>query len=106
MLANSHLARAIGDVGLGELTRQLRYKSAWYGRRLAELSVWQRTTGVCPDCGQIGPKLALSVREWRCSCGAVHDRDVASARVIALVGAVGPDLMRAEGGRSHLAAAC
>lgn len=98
-------ARAIGDVGLGELTRQLRYKSAWYGRDLFEIGQWTRTTGVCPDCGLIGQKLALSVRQWRCDCGAVHDRDVASAQVIKKVALGEGDVMRAEAGRSCLLAA-
>jgi putative transposase len=105
MLANHKLARAIGDVGLGELTRQIRYKACWHGRQVFEVDPWQRTTGVCPDCGHVGPRLSLNVREWRCEhCGAVHDRDIASAKVIAFVGAVGPDVMRAEGGRTRLAA--
>ena len=106
MLANHKLARAIGDVGLGELTRQIRYKAQWHGRQVYEVDQWQRTTGVCPDCGYGGPKLALHVREWQCSCcGAVHDRDIASAKVIASVGAGGPDVMRVEGGTHRLAAA-
>jgi putative transposase len=106
MLANHKLARAMSDVGLGEITRQIRYKAHWHGRQVFEVDPWQRTTGVCPDCGHGGPRLSLNVREWRCEhCGAVHDRDIASARVIAFVGAVGPDVMRAEGGRTRLAAA-
>ena len=106
MLANHKLARVMSDVGLGELTRQIRYKAYWHGRQVFELDPWQRTTGVCPDCGHGGPRLSLNVREWRCEhCGAVHDRDIASARVIAFVGAVGPDVMRVEGGTHRLAAA-
>jgi putative transposase len=105
MLANHKLARAVSDAGLGELTRQIRYKAHWHGREVLEIDTWQRTTGVCPGCGLVGPKLALHVREWRCECGVVHDRDIASAQVIAFVGAVGPDVMRVEGGRTRLAAA-
>ncbi|MBN2701115.1 MAG: transposase [Methylothermaceae bacterium] len=105
MFANHKLARAISDVGLGELTRQIKYKAQWYGRQVFEVDPWQRTTGVCPDCLRIGPKLALDVREWRCECGKVHDRDVASARVIKIVGAGGPEVMRVEGGTHRLAAA-
>jgi putative transposase len=105
MLANHKLARAISDVGLGELTRQIRYKAHWHGRQVFEVDQWQRTTGVCPDCLHRGPKLGLHIREWRCECGKVHDRDIASAQVIKLVGAVGPDVMRVEGGTHRLAAA-
>ena len=105
LMANHTLARAIGDVGLGELTRQLRYKAAWYGRDLFEIGQWVRTTGACPDCGLIGPKLDLKVRTWRCECGAVHDRDIASARTIKRVALGEGDVMRAEAGRSCLLAA-
>ncbi|MDN4040317.1 transposase, partial [Massilia sp. YIM B02443] len=31
MLSNRHLARAIADMGFGELRRQLEYKTAWRG---------------------------------------------------------------------------
>jgi len=99
MLKNRCLARAISDAGLGEFTRQLRYKAQWYGRTLIEISPWQRTTGVCPECLIIGPKLALAIRQWTCTpCGAVHDRDTASAEVIKLVGrGIAPEFRRAEG---------
>lgn len=105
LMANHKLARAIGDVGLGELTRQLKYKAAWYGRDLAEVDPWTRTTGVCPACGVIGPKLGLKVRQWRCDCGAAHDRDIASAQVIKAVGWGAPDTMRAEAERPRTQAA-
>lgn len=109
MMKNHRLARAIGDAGLGELTRQIRYKTEWHGRSLFEVNTWQRTTGVCPDTLVIGPKLALGKREWSCDCGLVHDRDLASSQVIAFIGAVGPEAfvkpMRVEGGRSRLAVA-
>lgn len=51
---------------------------------------WRRTTGVCPDCGHVlEDKLDTSVREWDCPCcGAHHDRDHASARVIGLLACV------------------
>jgi transposase len=43
--------------------------------------------------GQVGGKLALSVRTWACDgCGVIHDRDVAAARVI-LSGAI-PQALR------------
>lgn len=89
-LANHHLARAASDASIGELTRQIRYKAQWYGRDLFEVDPWARTTGVCPDCGVIGPKLRLSARRFRCECGTEHDRDIASAQVIAFAGAGGP----------------
>ena len=44
---------------------------------------YQRSTGVCPDCGLVGERLPLHIREWTCSgCATVHDRDIAAARVL------------------------
>jgi len=84
MLKNRHLSRAIADCGFYELRRQLIYKSKWYGRTLVLYPRFDRSTGVCPDCGIIGHKLPLNVRSWICKCGKVHDRDQAAAKVIEL----------------------
>lgn len=40
MLRNPHLAKAISDVGWGELLRQLSYKATWYGRTFVQLDQW------------------------------------------------------------------
>jgi putative transposase len=88
-LMRTHLAGSFADAGLGGFLRILRYKAEWAGRTWHVHDRFARSTGVCPDCGQVGSKLTLSVRSWVCeSCGVVHDRDVAAARVI-LRGAVG-----------------
>ncbi|WP_041350793.1 RNA-guided endonuclease TnpB family protein [Nitrosococcus watsonii] len=87
MMANGKLARSVGDCGWYELRRQLTYKAKWYGRQLNVVPRFQRTTGVCPDCGTVGEKLPLRVRSWTCGhCGSAHDRDIAAARVIDLMG--------------------
>lgn len=96
-LARTHMASSISDAGLGELKRQTAYKSTWADRKFFEYPRFKRSTGVCPTCYEVGPKLSLSMREWTCQgCGATHDRDVAAAQVI-LLGTVGrgtpePDL--------------
>ena len=87
MMANGNLARAVADCGWYELRRQLTYKAQWYGRQIVVYPRFERSTGVCPDCGIVGPKLPLSVRAWTCECGQHHDRDIAAARVIALYSA-------------------
>ena len=49
---------------------------------------WERSTGICPDCGHVlEEKLGLEERSWTCpECGAVHDRDVAAARILLACG--------------------
>jgi putative transposase len=96
-LARTRLAKSFADAGLGEALRALRYKALWAGREWREMPRFQRSTGVCPPCGTTGPKLSLSIREWTCeTCGAVHDRDVAAARII-LARAVGQALPEPAG---------
>ncbi len=84
MMANGKLARSIGDASWSEFRRMLAYKSKWLGRELRVVPRFERTTGVCPDCGHVGERLPLNIRSWTCQCGAVHDRDVAAARMILL----------------------
>lgn len=80
---NPHLAKSVADAGLGELYRQVAYKAAWHGRRLHEVGRFDRSTGCCPDCGLVGPRLGLKVRVWTChGCGRVHDRNHSAARWI------------------------
>jgi putative transposase len=92
-LMRTRLAGSLADAGLGEFIRTLHYKADWAGRPWHVHGRFVRSTGVCPDCDHVGDKLPLSVRSWDCvSCGAVHDRDVAAARVIlSTVGRASPE---------------
>ena len=88
-MMRTRMAGSLADAGLGGMLRILRYKAEWAGRAWHVHARFRRSTGVCPACRHVGPKLPLSVRSWACdSCGVVHDRDVAAALVI-LGGAVG-----------------
>jgi len=81
MLANHHLARALGDVGFGEIRRQLTYKTQRYGTRIVIVSRWYPSSKTCSICGLQCSDLDLGMRIWRCTgCKAVHDRDVNAAR--------------------------
>lgn len=91
-MMKTRMAASAADASLGAMLRILRYKAEWAGRTWAVYPRFFRSTGVCPSCSHIGPKLSLSIREWRCDCcGAVLDRDVAAAQII-LRGAVGQAL--------------
>jgi putative transposase len=80
LLKNHCLAKAIADVGWGELLRMLSYKARWYGRRVVAINRWYPSSKRCSACGHELASLSLAVREWTCpSCGAVHDRDVNAA---------------------------
>ncbi|MET7333775.1 IS607 family element RNA-guided endonuclease TnpB [Nonomuraea sp. NPDC005650] len=88
MLANRRLSRAIADVGMAEVRRQLTYKTTWRGGRLIVAGRWFASSKTCSGCGAVKAKLALSERTYACAaCGLVLDRDVNAARNLAALAA-------------------
>lgn len=76
MLKNHCLAKSISELSLGEFKRQMKYKSDWYGRDLIVVDRYFPSSKQCNVCKQKNHNLKLSQREWTCSCGEHHDRDV------------------------------
>ncbi len=80
MMANRRLARHIADAGWATLRRQLEYKTAWHGGRLARADRWFASSKTCSSCGVVKPKLALRERTYTCGhCGLSLDRDLNAA---------------------------
>jgi len=80
MMANRHLARAIGDVGWGEFARQLEYKQRWRGGGIHTVDRWFASSQICSRCGLRQPGLRLADRVFTCTgCGLVVDRDMNAA---------------------------
>jgi putative transposase len=74
--------RAMGDVALGELRRQIRYKAAWAGRQRIEIDRFYPSSQRCFECGALNSALG-SAKRWECpACGACHDRDENAAKNI------------------------
>jgi putative transposase len=86
MVKNHKLARAISDASWTQMRSMLEYKCAWYGRDLVVVDRWFPSSKLCSACGALRSKMPLSVREWTCACGAVHDRDVNAAKNIEAAG--------------------
>jgi putative transposase len=86
MLRNGSLARAISDASWSEFRSMLEYEADWYGRELIAIDRWFPSSRTCSACGAMADSMPLSVREWTCRCGAVHDRDVNAARNILSAG--------------------
>jgi putative transposase len=80
--------RKISDYGYATFVNMLQYKSAKYGKLFVKIDRFEKSTGVCPECGHIlKNKLNLSIREWQCpKCSKIHDRDIAAAQIIAIKG--------------------
>jgi putative transposase len=86
MVKNHNLARAISDAAWSEFRSMLEYKAEWYGRTVVTVDRWFPSSKLCSNCGHRVESLPLSIREWTCSCSAVHDRDVNAARNILAAG--------------------
>jgi putative transposase len=77
MLKNHNLAKSIQELGLGELRRQLEYKSLWYNRDIIFVDRWFPSSKTCSCCGWKNKSLSLKDREFICEdCGVVIDRDL------------------------------
>jgi putative transposase len=80
MTRNHSLARALSDVSLGEVRRQITYKSETFGVDLHVHDRFYPSSQLCSSCGS-RQKMPLSVREYACgACGVVEDRDVNAAK--------------------------
>ena len=75
MLKNRKLSKAISDLGMYEIKRQLEYKCKWNGINLVVADRFFPSSKLCSVCGVKNTELTLADREWKCICGVVHDRD-------------------------------
>lgn len=78
MLKNRKLSKAVADVGIFELNRQIEYKAEWYGKQVVKISRWFPSTKTCSSCGNIRI-MKLSQRVYECECGLIIDRDLNAA---------------------------
>jgi putative transposase len=80
MVKNSHLAKAISDVGWSGFVTRLEQKMAAKGGVVVKINRFFPSSKTCSACGVVLSELPLSVREWTCEgCGVTHDRDVNAA---------------------------
>lgn len=80
MMKNRRLSRAIADIGLFEVRRQLEYKGKWYGCEIDHADRFYPSSKRCSSCGFIKNDLQLSDRVYVCPvCGLEIDRDVNAA---------------------------
>ncbi|MGV9410465.1 RNA-guided endonuclease InsQ/TnpB family protein [Nocardia sp. NPDC003693] len=101
-LARTRLAKSVHDAGWGIFTRLLEEKAARYGRTFGKVDRWFPSTRMCSVCGVVGEKKPLRVREWTCTCGAIHDRDLNAA--INILAAGRAERLNACGGAVSLSA--
>jgi len=86
MLKNHKLARSLSDANIGNCIRAIRAKADMHGKTVVKIDRWFPSSKMCSACGTVQDKMPLSIREWTCSCGVVHDRDENAAINILAVG--------------------
>ncbi|PZM50414.1 transposase, partial [Salmonella enterica subsp. enterica serovar Derby] len=70
-LARTRLAKSVHDAGWGMFLRQLSQKTT-----VVPVDRWFPSTRLCSQCGVIGARKPLGVREGTCpDCGTHLDRD-------------------------------
>lgn len=79
MMKNKKLSRYIQDMGWYKFKSMLEYKCEWYGKNLSIIGRFDPSSKTCSSCGSINKELKLIDREWTCSCGVKHDRDINAA---------------------------
>ena len=82
MVQNHKLARAISDCGWRRFLNALSYKCDWNGKNVIKIGRFAASSKTCSASGVKQEKLPPSIREWACSCGAQHDRDINAAIMI------------------------
>lgn len=87
---SKRFGKSVTEASLATLIGMLNYKSRTGGRLSVPVKSF-KTTMTCSACGALtGPTglSGLAVRHWICrACGAQHDRDINSAKVVFNVGA-------------------
>ena len=87
MLKNHSLSKAIQELSIHEVFRQLKYKCEWYGRDFIVIDRFYPSSKLCSKCGFKYKDLKLNERSWVCpECGETHDRDFNAATNILLEG--------------------
>ena len=87
VVRNHRLAQAVSDVALGELSRQIEYKSENNGVTVKRADRFYPSSKTCSVCGNVKHDLTLKDRTYRCDkCGTVIDRDYnASLNLLSLL---------------------
>jgi putative transposase len=86
MIRNRRPSRAISELGLAELRRQIHYKATDAGVRVIVADRWYPSSKTCSACGAVKAKLTLAQRQFTCeSCGTQLDRDHNAARNLAIL---------------------
>jgi len=74
--------RKISDLGFAEFLSILEVQAKKYNTKIVYIGRFFPSSKLCGSCGAINRDLQLSDREWTCTCGETHDRDLNASRNI------------------------
>ena len=99
MMKNHSLAKHIQDAAWGAFTRQLEYKTKWYGSTLVRVDRFYPSSRTCSQCGTVKATLSLDQRTYHCgTCGLTLGRDHNAAINLARMGLPGTNSGTGRGG--------
>jgi putative transposase len=75
LIKNKNLSRSLSDAGLGEIKVRIGQKAQEYGRTVIFADKFFPSSKLCSNCGAKNENLTLSMRNWTCTCGKIHNRD-------------------------------
>jgi putative transposase len=81
-LAKTKLAKSVLDAGWGKFRAMLAYKAERSDTHLIVIGRFFPSSKTCSACERVNATLTLAEREWICSCGMQHDRDLNAAQNI------------------------
>ncbi len=81
-LAKTKLSKSVLDAGWGMFRSMLTYKADRQNTHLIAIGRCFPSSKICGACGLVNADLTLADRDWTCSCGVRHDRDLNAARNI------------------------
>ena len=97
LIKNTHLSRAISDMGWGECRRQLAYKAPLFDSQLNIIGRFEPSSKMCCRCKTVKQGLSLGERLFVCNaCGHMEDRDLNAAKNINQLGQVMPEVTPVE----------
>jgi len=95
-MMKGRLARSIADAAWGTFSTFLQYKAKRAGKEVVQIGQFEPSSRMCDGCGVVNSALTLKDREWTCSCGKNHSRDLLAARNIKRFAFCKQDVVGAE----------
>lgn len=95
-MMKGRLARSIADAAWGTFSTFLQYKAKRAGKEVVLIGRFEPSSRMCDGCGVVNSALTLKDREWTCSCGKAHNRDLLAARNIKRFAFCKQDVVGAE----------